>query len=186
MNRTLRAAAVGGLAACALAGGEARASSFLAMDLDQLVAQSDAVVVAEVLDTHSFWDKDHRVILTEATLAVDERLLGNPPRILTVTTFGGTVDDYTVVAHGFPSFADGERVAVFLERHPDGTLRVTGYQLGLYDVEDADGDTIVVPTLDSGTRLVRPNGEPMPAPTTRDLQTFRDDVRRAAAREEAP
>lgn len=180
MRDILSASAAVGLGAWASIAGPAHASTFLAMDLDQLVDASDAVVVGDVVDLKSYWDAEGRVILTEATVEVDERLLGRVPDVVHVTTFGGKVDDYEIVAHGFPVFEVGDRVALFLERHPDRTVRVTGYQLGHYRVVDRKGVAMVQPTVDGGTSLVTPDGRTVAAPATRTLQTLRDEIRRAA------
>jgi hypothetical protein len=155
----------------------ASASTFLAMSLDELVAESDQVVQGEVVQTRSFWDAEQRVILTDATLRVDRHLLGEGPPTVTVRTFGGRVDDYEVLAHGFPAFAEGDEVVLFLQEQGDGTSRVTGYQLGHYEVVDRDGSAWVVPTWDAGSRLLTADGRLAPGPVAQDLASFARDLR---------
>jgi hypothetical protein len=165
------------------------ASTFLAMDLPELVAESDGVVRGEVLSLHSFWDAQHRVILTDAEIRVDERLLGHvgqTGRTITVRTFGGVVGDYTVVAHGFPQFTVGEDLVLFLQRAPDKTLRVTGYQLGQYEVVEEKGVPMVLPTREGGATLLMPDGKEMQAPVPTPLGDFRQELRYVASTLETP
>ena len=92
-------------------------------------------------------------------IQVEETWLGSSPSVVIVETFGGTVGSYTVVAHGFPSFQEGERLVVFLDERQDGTTEVVGYRLGQYRVVAKRlGQDIPVPTLENGGTLLTPDG----------------------------
>lgn len=181
MTKTIRrACGLGSAVALLLTTVPAIASTFLAMELPELVEKSDAVVRGEVIGTRSFWDAEHRVILTDATLRIDERLsgdVGEVGREIQVRTFGGKVADYQVVAHGFPTFDKGDEVVVFLARQPDRTVQVTGYQLGLYEIEGNNGFEVAVPTWDGGSTLVDRWGKQVPGPETVKLADLRDQLR---------
>ncbi len=160
----------------------AQAGTFLAMDLPQLVAESEAIVLGEIVDVKSSWTPDNRVIVTDAIVRVSEHLIGNAADELTVRTFGGEVDGYQVVAHGFPSFEEGEQAVLFLQRNPaDETLRVTGYQLGHYRVVVRDDHLVAAPTLDQGAHLLTPDGEHAVRPRSHRLSTFAQTLRESAS-----
>jgi len=105
------------------AGTPASGSTFLHVGREKLAVEAAAVVVGRVLDVSSFWSQSGRIIETEAMVAVDEVLVGESPTVAIVKTFGGTVDGYTVEAHGFPTFEKGSRLVLFLERDARDTAK---------------------------------------------------------------
>ncbi len=157
------------------------ASTFLRMTQGELIRGSAAVVQGEVLKVSSFWDSTGRVIVTEAQVQVEEKIFGNAPSVVVVRTFGGTVDGYTVEAHGFPAFRAKERVLLFLEAEKDGASRVAGYQQGQFRiVRDQAGVEMAVPTVDPETHIVGRDGRP-----AAKAQTIRLDVLKNSIRSEA-
>jgi hypothetical protein len=160
------------------------ASTFVAMSTSDLVKSSSAVVEGEVLTLESRWTADRRIIVTDATVRVWDVLGGKAPEVVQVKTFGGTVRGFTVDAIGFPEFALGERVLLFLEPDTEvGRLRVNGYQQGLYRiVQGPDGIETAVPSVDHGVRLLSPSGaqaQPLPAIPLDDLRhLIRDEFER--------
>lgn len=176
---TRRACALGSALTLLMTSLPSIASTFLAMDLTDLAAEADAVVRGEVLSVESFWDAEHRVILTDAQLRIDEALAGGleKGRVVTVRTFGGKVGDYEIVAHGFPKFEAGEELVLFVTRHADRTLQVTGYQLGQYEVLERGGVEVAVPSWDGGATLVDRSGELVAGPVTVALDELRSELR---------
>jgi hypothetical protein len=171
-----------GLLLCAA---PASGSTFLHMSRAELTKQAAAVVVGEVLEVSSFWDKGGRIIISEALVQVEEGLVGSPESVVVVRTFGGTVNGYTVEAHGFPTFTKGERVLLFLEgdRAEAGAHRVLGYQEGKYKIAvDASGVEVAIPSIDAGARLLSKDGRPAPTPRAIPLSSLRDEIH-ANARE---
>jgi len=162
----------------------AQGSTFLAMSLDDLVRQADAVIQGEVIDLESFWTPSGRIIATDATIVVDERLVGTMPSVVKVRTFGGKVGDFSVEAHGFPIFQKGERVLLFAYVEPDdGTVRVLGYQQGHFRVVTRrDGVTLAVPLIEDGARFFTPSGVLMPEPRSVEIELFKANVRATARR----
>ena len=159
------------------------ASTFVAMDLGELVGASSAVVQGEVLRVESYWEKTGTVIVSEAMVRVEEAVVGEPHSIVRVRTFGGTVGGYTVEAHGFPTFVQGERVLIFLapDTEPD-LLRVTGYQQGLFRIAKTPGGAErALSALDDGARLVSPDGRAADLPRELSLVDLKDRIRAAAA-----
>lgn len=160
------------------------ASTFLRMTPQQMVRDSAAVVQGEVLKVNSFWDAAGRIIVTEALVQVEEKVFGEAPSVVVVRTFGGTVNGYTVEAHGFPKFQASERVLLYLEAEKGGASRVTGYQQGQFRiVRDKAGVEYAVPTVDEGGSIVTLDGRAAaPAKAVRlDLlkESIRNEARRA-------
>ena len=174
-----------GVIALLLAVIPAAASTFIALSHAELVAGSDAVVQGRVLKVSSFWEKTGRVIVSEAMVQVDEVVKGAAPGVVVVRTFGGTVNGYTVEAHGFPKFAVNDHVLLYLHG-ADGTAEVTGYQQGQYRiVRDKAGMTLAVPTVDGGAFLVGRDGRPALGAKAMRLETLKNLIRAEAAKPEA-
>jgi len=172
------------LAALALLGAvPVMASTFVAMSPGEMLQQADAVVVGQVLRVESFRDPSGRAIVSQAVIQVEETVTGDSPSVVLVQTFGGTVGSYTVVAHGFPSFTEGERVLVFLAEREDGIAEVVGYRLGQYRVlVNRLGQEIAVPTLEEGVALLRPEGGEAVRPQALPLSTLKTMIRQEAGR----
>lgn len=163
------------------------ASTFMAMSRGELVAQSDSIVEGVVLKTSSYWTPSGRLIVTEALVQVTDVVAGEAPGVVVVRTFGGEVGGYAVEAHGFPKFAQGERVFLFLHNTEDGAVEVTGYRLGQYRVvRDKAGIEMAVPTLEPGVRLLTPDGAAAPRPAAMKLETLKSSIRAEAERVARP
>lgn len=170
-----------GVLACALMAVPAGASTFVAMSGGELVGQSDAVVVGEVLYTYSYWNAEGTMIFTDAVVHVRESIVGKASGLVSVRTPGGTVADYRVDAHGFPAFRPGQSQVLFLHRTPEGLMEVTGFQQGQYRVVTrSDGVEVAVPAL-RGVRLLTPGGQAAPAPRAMRLENLKQSIRAEAA-----
>lgn len=169
----------------------AEGSTFFAMDEEELATASAAVVHGRVVSVDSFWNPSHTLIVTEAIVEVEKALIGETPRYILVRTAGGVVEDYRVVAHGFPSFSESERVLLFVSRdevrplglvEPRGDLpsfRVTGFAQGHFRIlTNRFGQDIVVPTLDADIELVRRDGRTIRRPAAQTLESFEARLQR--------
>ena len=177
MNRLLRlTAAAVTLALVAL---PATASTFVAMSDVDLVKGSHAVIEGKVLRTISFWDETNSVIVTEASIEVVDRITGESvAAVVDVRTFGGEVGNYRVEAHGFPQFAAGEHVVLFLGQESNRAYSVLGYQLGHYRVErNRAGAQVAVPTLEPGVELVDLRGAVVARPARLELGALKSRLR---------
>ncbi len=155
------------------------ASTFVAMNGAELVGQSDAVVVGDVLYTYSYWNQEGTMIFTDAVVHVRESVVGNASGLVTVRTPGGTVADYRVEAHGFPVFGKGQTQFLFLHKNGD-QMEITGFQQGQYRVVTrSDGAEIAVPALQD-VRLLTANGQAAPRPKAIPLETLKASVRAEA------
>ena len=158
------------------------ASTFLMMSPSELVRDSAAVVQGQVLKVNSFWDPSGRVIMSEALVRVEEKVLGDTPSVVVVRTFGGTVGNFTVEAHGFPKFQPNERVLLYLEAEEDGASRVTGYQQGQFRIaRDKAGVEIAVPAIEGGSIITR-DGRPAAKAQILRLDALKQAIRNEARR----
>jgi hypothetical protein len=96
----------------------AHASLTRAMDLAELTAAAEQVVVAEVAKVESQWDKDHRTISSTIEIRVQESWKGPTPSDgkLLVQQPGGAVGEIEMTVVGMPTFSIGERAVLFLQQ----------------------------------------------------------------------
>jgi hypothetical protein len=89
-----------------------------ALDLTELTASADRIVVADVLSVASTWDDAHRNIHTTVEIGVRERWKGDVPGNgrMTLRQLGGTVGDIEMSVVGAAKFVPGERTLLFLHR----------------------------------------------------------------------
>lgn len=159
------------------------ASTFVAMDKAELIANSEAVVQGTVLKVHSFWDPSGRIVMTEALVRVEETILGQAPSVVRVQTYGGDVDGFVVEAHGFPEFKVGQRMVLFLEPEKSGFTKVAGYQFGQFHVRrDKAGVEYAVSALEPGTNVATKDGRPYVRPQAMRLDTFKENLLNTARR----
>jgi hypothetical protein len=172
-----------GLLLLSVAAVPAGASTFLKMSQKDLVRNSGAVIQGQVLKVSSFWEPTGRIIVTEALVRVEEKIYGEAPSVVVVRTFGGTVGDFTVEAHGFPKFRANDRVLLYLEPEKDGMTRVAGYQQGQFHVVRQAGVEMAVPATEDDASVVTRDGRvAAPAKAIRlDLlkESIRGEARRA-------
>lgn len=174
---TIAAAALIGLHAIPLP-----ASTFVAMTEAELISQSDRVIQGEVVNLRSHWSQSGRIVVTDATIRVDQVLIGDSPEVIQVRTFGGQVNDFVVETHGFPVLQKGKKVILYLYEEPsDRSLRILGYQQGHFRVVTRlDGVTLAVPQVDENSRLLRPDGSPIPIPASVEIGAFKNRLLAAA------
>ena len=139
------------------------ASQFVEWPIDKVIRESEAVVHGNVGRVWSSWDEEQKIIFTYAEVHVTSYLAGDGDLTLVVKEAGGTVDDYTMEAIGFPVLRGGEEVVLFLTRWTDsGHHRIQAFRQGKYVVSlDADGNRVVA--LDAyGQGDDRLGSDPMP------------------------
>jgi hypothetical protein len=125
---SLRSVALGILAL--LVPSLAAASLVQALDLAELTARADRIVVAQVVSTSCEWDSSGRNIHSRIEIKVEETWKGSvvPGERVVIVQPGGTVGDVEMRVHGMPSFAPGEKAVLFLAGQ--GAPRVVGMSQG--------------------------------------------------------
>ncbi|MDX1501590.1 MAG: hypothetical protein R3325_04440 [Thermoanaerobaculia bacterium] len=155
------------------------ASTFVAMSPRELVAGSDAIIQGRVIGQQSSWSHDGRIVVTEVTVKVRDVLAGQAPDVVKVQVPGGRVGDYSMVATGFPTFKDREKVILFVSFEGASTGRVVGHQLGHWEVvERLDGVKMAVPRTEDGASFFDRSGRLTPEPESVPLADFKRGIRR--------
>ena len=120
----------------------ASATTVLALNIEELTALSDRVIVGEVLSVTSDWESGRRRIISRIEVSVAESWKGAMPsaRRVFITQLGGQVGDIEMRVHGLAQFRSGDRTVLFLQG-PESAAQVTGFGLGvrrlLYDAGTA-------------------------------------------------
>ncbi len=136
----------------------AAASLAVRLSLDDLAARAERVVTVRLAgEPESYWRGQR--IYTRYTFAVEEEWLGTGEMSLAIEQPGGAVGKWAQKAHGFPVFAEKERVVLFLERGVEG-WRVVGMCQGAFRVSSEDGRDLLEQKLDD-LRLVGGDDEPI-------------------------
>lgn len=164
----------------------ASATTMLRMSLDDLTAQSDAVVHGTVRDVSSRWSSDGMRIVTSIDVDVSETLKGVPSTLVRIVQPGGSVGDIAQSVSGLASFSRGEEVFLFLERRGQSAFAVTGLAQGKFHVDhSSDGRmAIAVPDGLGDAVLVDPITRQPAAPALKpiELDSLRRRVRELATR----
>jgi len=132
----------------------ATASIVRAMDLAELTARADQIVVADVVSVQAAWDASHRTIYSTIEVNVQESWKGSPPANgrISIRQPGGRVGEIEMTVHGMSSFSAGERTLLFLERaHVVGMSqgkrrlhREAGSQRWLAEARGASTEVVVI------------------------------------------
>ena len=160
----------------------AGASLVEALDLRELTALSNRVVIGEVLSVRSQWDKDHKRIFSTMEIQVAEVWKGTPPSggRITVQQLGGSVGDIEMKVHGLSRFEAGERAVLFLAGG-DRASSLVGLGQGRRPLRfDGARRSWMVDGGDrSAVVTVQPGGGFLPAPAIPavTLETLRQHVR---------
>lgn len=93
----------------------ASATTLKRMALEDLVATNGAVIVGQVTEARSYWNKDKTFILTDVRISVNEVVKGNlQDQEITVTLMGGRVGDLTTLIIGGAELLPGKSYLLFL------------------------------------------------------------------------
>ena len=138
----------------------------LAMELPEITAQADAIVVAEVASAASTFEDNRQAIRTEIQLRVQESWKGQflgKSRMVKLVQPGGVVGDLEMRVHGLPSFSVGEKAVLFLtardKAHAEFGFVLTGLGQGKRRVfAAAGGELLAAPSDRSAAVLKTPTG----------------------------
>ncbi|HYL35006.1 MAG TPA: hypothetical protein VEV17_03720 [Bryobacteraceae bacterium] len=110
----------------------AAAAELPQLSLEELAAQSDAIVAGRVVRTWAAKDSENRFIWTHHEVQVAATLKGQARSTIDICEPGGTLNGMSFQIAGSTEFAVGEEVAVFVYRTPIGYLRTTNYGQGKF------------------------------------------------------
>jgi hypothetical protein len=138
----------------------ANGSVVQALELQELVAHADRIVLGRVLFSESFRRPDGQ-LGTWHRIAVERELRGSAPdeQEVIVETLGGQIGDIAMRVEGEPSFTVGERVLVFMrDGGPYTAFRPVGMGQGVMRVRTERGVETVRQNRE-GVMLMRRNAQ---------------------------
>jgi len=145
-----------------------RSSAMTAIMLSdrQMVVGSRIILTGTVGGIFSAWDEDHHMIWTYVEIRRDRLLKGKLEETdIVLKELGGTDGITGVKVFGQPEFTRGERVLLYLDTAPDGSLRVAQSFMGAFVIsKDHDsGRETVTRSLDGvDVKLIaQPDSEPI-------------------------
>ncbi len=108
---------------------------------EQLVEQSEVIVIATVRDTRGAWDASGQTIYTYATLDELEVLKGDvPAAVFELQVPGGVVGDAAQVYPGIPVLTAGSRYVLFIRGDQQIFIPFVGAYQGVYSILQKGGE----------------------------------------------
>ena len=102
---------------------------------DDMTRHATAIVVGQVKAIESYWDNQAGQIFTHITMTPQEVLKGEfTEGAFTLKQLGGTVGHLHSWVDGSPEFRVGERVLLFLDTNPDGSVCVAHLYQGKFSL----------------------------------------------------
>ena len=95
------------------------------------IERSSAIIVGRVLRSHVERFPESG-LETVTDVALEEAIKGDPGSLVQIHVPGGVAGEEGRLLPGAPSFADGERVLLFLYQREDGSFAVNDLQLGAF------------------------------------------------------
>jgi hypothetical protein len=144
------------LCACML---PSRAATLEQLSLDEMIAQSTAIVRAKVLEG-GYTATSNSVIYTHIPIRVSERLKGSLPTN-EVAVPGGSVGQVRQTFEGTPVLKPGEEYVLFLWTSPSGLNQVIGLTQGLFAVAPGESGPTATRRASSEHMVARGTGRPV-------------------------
>ena len=122
---------------------------------------AERVVVATITNVSSRFQRNEfgdQLIVSQATLAVEESLKGTPEQVTTLEYEGGTVNGLTLKVSSLPVLSRGERAVFFMTHGKNGELRPHLRGQGILKLDDKNQVQGSSLTLDDVRRMARPQG----------------------------
>jgi hypothetical protein len=137
--------------ACVLVTSVASATVLVPAELREIVAGSEVIAYARVIDVRAEWADGRRWIDTVVTADVVSYLKGGSDvtEPITFKVPGGRLGRYRSVFVGAPVFQRGDEAVVFLKPHGDDLPDLFGLNQGVFRVrvDEMTGQRIVVPPV---------------------------------------
>jgi hypothetical protein len=130
----------------------ARATTVVMLSDIELIVTSRMILTGEVESVMSAWDDAHEMIWTYVEIRRDRLLKGEMTSgRLVLRQPGGVVGLEGITVFGQPRFAPGQRVLLYLNTAPDGSLRVAHAFMGKFSIiENAAGTETVSRSVEEG------------------------------------
>lgn len=127
------------------------------VDIPTRAKGAKKVVVATVVDVQSTFDVNEygdRLIVSHASLQVDETMKGTREEAVMVTVEGGTVGELTLKVSDMPTMVKGDRAVMFLDEANRGGYVPHGRGLGVLKLDSGNRVAGTSLTLDEIRNMV--------------------------------
>ena len=114
------------------------ASTSRSVDVPTRARGAAKVVIAKVTDVEARFDTNQfgdRLIISQASLSVEETLKGTAEPVLSMDLEGGTIGDLTLQVSDMPTLRKGERAVFFMDSTASGSHRPHGRGLGVLKLD---------------------------------------------------
>jgi hypothetical protein len=119
----------------------AKATTVVMLSDSELIVDSRLIVTGKVVSVISAWDDAHSMVWTYVEVRADRVLKGELSEgTIVLKQIGGEAGDSGVRVFGQPAYTPGERVLLYLNTGPDGSLHAAHAFMGKFSVV-ADGAT---------------------------------------------
>lgn len=119
----------------------AKATTAVMLSDSELIVNSRLIVTGKVVSVISAWDDTHSMVWTYVEVRTDRVLKGELSEgTIVLKQIGGEAGDSGVRVFGQPGYTPGERVLLYLNTGPDGSLHAAHAFMGKFSVV-ADGAT---------------------------------------------
>jgi hypothetical protein len=134
---------------CVLVTSVANATVIVPAEFREIVAGSEIIAYARVVDARPQWADGRRWIDTVVTTEVISYLKGGDSETLTFKVPGGTLGRYRSVFVGAPTFTRGDEAVLFLKPRDGDLPDVFGVNQGVFRVrvDRRTGQRVVVPPV---------------------------------------
>ena len=137
-----------------------QATTVRRLTLDDLVAKASSIIEGRVLDSHTFWTENRKLILTSYTIEVRENLKGPAAQSVVVTMVGGRIGSTALRVSGMPTLEVGESAIFFLEQSSSYTT-VVGLKQGKFPIADGQVQDMSGGGVSSGALPEKPASLPL-------------------------
>ena len=160
------------------------ATTLLRMDLDDLTAESHAVVFGKIVASRTEWDNAHNLIYTIYTVQPLEYLKGNLGPSFELRELGGTRDGVGMLVSSVPVFTVGQEEVLFVWTDEQGGHQVDGFEQGALEVstDPATGQKTADRTIRLGSARTASSGTSLASTTSKLLPQLFDQIRFSAAK----
>jgi len=154
----------------------------------QMIIGARIILTGTVGEIFSAWDQDHQMIWTYVEIRGDRLLKGKLEQThIVLKELGGTDGDTGVKVFGQPEFTPGERVLLYLDTAPDGSLRVAQSFMGAFTISKdlATGRETVSRSLDGVEVKLLPREDHETITNTSELESYIGEIKAILRREAA-
>jgi hypothetical protein len=152
----------------------------------QMVVGARIILTGTVGETFSAWDQDHQMIWTYVEIRRDRLLKGNLDETdIVLKELGGTDGDTAIKVFGQPEFTPGQRVLLYLDTAPDGSLRIAQSFMGMFVISRdlTSGRETVSRSLDGADVKLLPRADGEPITNTAELGSYVGNIKSILRRE---